>query len=157
MGHTATHLLHAALRKVLGDHVQQKGSNITPERLRFDFSHPIKMAETEVKQVENLINAAIARDYPVSYREMPVEEAYKKKTIGFFPERYDEIVKVYTVGDPGQPMTADPAQPTFSQEICGGPHVPHTGVLGHVRILKEEACSAGIRRIKAVVEPSQNN
>ena len=151
-GHTATHLLHAALRKVLGDHVQQKGSNITPERVRFDFSHPAKLTSEEVKQVEDLVNAAVKRDYPVTWREVKKAEAYKKKTIGFFPERYDEMVKVYTIGDPDQPMTADPAQPTFSQEICGGPHVEHTAQVGEFKIVKEEALGAGMRRIKAVLE-----
>ena len=151
-GHTATHLLHAALRKVLGEHVEQKGSNITPERVRFDFSHPAKLTPFELKQVEDMVNAAIKRDYPVTWREMKVEEAYKKKTIGLFPERYDEMVKVYTVGDPAQSMTADPTQPTFSQEICGGPHVEHTGEVGKFTIVKEEALGAGLRRIKAVLE-----
>ena len=150
--HTATHLLHIALRKVLGEHVQQKGSNITPERLRFDFSHPTKMTDEELKQVEDLVNGAIARDYSVSWREIPVKDAFAKKVIGFFPDRYDEIVKVYSIGDPDQLASADPTQPTFSQEICGGPHVEHTGVLGKFKITKEEACSAGIRRIKAIVE-----
>jgi len=102
--------------------------------------------------VEDMVNAAIKRDYPVTWREMKVEEAYKKKTIGLFPERYDEMVKVYTVGDPAQSMTADPTQPTFSQEICGGPHVEHTGEVGKFTIVKEEALGAGLRRIKAVLE-----
>ncbi|MBI4135702.1 alanine--tRNA ligase [Candidatus Uhrbacteria bacterium] len=155
MGHTATHLLHAALRKVLGEHVKQSGSNITPERLRFDFTHPQALTEAELRKVEELINAAIARDFPVSWQEMTVDEAYKKNAIGFFPERYDERVKVYSIGDPDMPAIADPKQPTFSQEICGGPHVAHTGVIGHVRILKEEALGAGLRRIKAVVEPTE--
>ncbi len=155
MGHTATHLLHAALRKVLGEHVKQSGSNITPERLRFDFTHPQALTEAELRKVEELINAAIARDFPVSWQEMTVDEAYKKNAIGFFPERYDEKVKVYSIGDPDVSAIADPTQPTFSQEICGGPHVAHTGVIGHVRIVKEEALGAGMRRIKAVVEPPE--
>lgn len=150
--HTATHLLHIALRKVLGTHVQQKGSNITPERLRFDFSHPEKMTDEQLKTVEDLVNAAIARDYSVTWQEIPVEEAYKQGVIGFFPDRYDDVVKVYTVGDPTMPGDADPTTPTFSREICGGPHVEHTGVLGHFKIVKEEAVSAGVRRIKAIVE-----
>lgn len=136
--HTATHLLHASLRKVLGDHVYQKGSNITAERLRFDFSHPDKMTPEQIKQVEDLVNEAIKRDLPVSYEEMDVEEARQRKAIGVFEERYGNRVKVYKVGD-------------FSYEICGGPHVQHTGELGSFKILKEEASSAGIRRIKAVV------
>lgn len=150
--HTATHLLHIALRRVLGDHVQQKGSNITPERLRFDFSHPEKMTEEQLKQVEDLVNGAIKRDYPVTWQEMLVNEAYKQNVIGFFSDRYDEVVKIYTVGDPEYPGHANPEEPTFSREICGGPHVEHTGVLGHFKITKEEACSAGVRRIKAVLE-----
>ncbi len=150
--HTATHLLHIALRKVLGDHVGQKGSNITPERLRFDFSHPDKMTPEQLKQVEDLVNGAIAHDYPVSWQEMPVAEAYKQGVIGMFPERYEDIVKIYTIGDPAFAGNADPSEPTFSREICGGPHVEHTGTLGHFKISKEEACSAGIRRIKAVLE-----
>lgn len=151
-GHTATHLLHAALRQVLGKHIQQKGSNITPERIRFDFSHPARLSAAELRQVEDLVNAAVARNYPVSWQELKVAEAYKKNVIGFFPERYDEVVKVYTVGDPQQPMTANPTQPTFSQEICGGPHVERTAQVGRVKIVKEEALGAGVRRIKAVLD-----
>lgn len=139
MLHTATHLLHQALRTVLGNHVEQRGSNITRERLRFDFCHTQKMTSEEVKKAEDLVNLQIQRDLPVSWSEMSVEEARKQNAIGLFPDRYDEIVKVYSMGD-------------FSKEICGGPHVEHTGVLKGFKILKEEACSAGIRRIKAVVE-----
>ncbi|MBI2552651.1 alanine--tRNA ligase [Candidatus Uhrbacteria bacterium] len=157
MGHTATHLLHAALRRVLGDHVKQSGSNITPERLRFDFTHPTAITKTELAEIEKLINAAIARDYPVSWQEMTVDEAYKKNVIGFFPERYDEVVKVYSIGDPDQAASADPQAPTFSQEICGGPHVARTGIIGQVRVAKEEALGVGLRRIKAVVEPGSFN
>ena len=149
--HTATHLLHAALRKVLGDHVAQKGSNITAERLRFDFSHPDKMTEEQKKQAEDLINQAIEKNYPVSFSEMSVDEAKKQGAIGLFGDKYGAKVKVYTIGDPlGKPM-ADFDSPTFSKEICGGPHVEHTGVLGHFKIIKEEASSAGVRRIKAVL------
>lgn len=138
--HTATHLLHTALRKVLGDHVYQKGSNITPERLRFDFSHPDKMTKEQIKQVEDLVNEAIHRDLGVSFEEMDIEDARKSGAIGVFEEKYGNRVKVYKMGD-------------FSAEICGGPHVQHTGELGRFKILKEEASSAGVRRIKAVVEP----
>jgi len=140
--HTATHLLHAALRKVLGTHVEQKGSNITVERLRFDFSHPEKMTEEQKKQVEDLVNEAIAKDLPVTIEEMSVDEAKAKGAIGLFGDKYGERVKVYTVGDPASP---------FSGEICGGPHVEHTGELGHFEIKKEEAISAGVRRIKATL------
>ncbi|MBI5230044.1 MAG: alanine--tRNA ligase [Candidatus Magasanikbacteria bacterium] len=148
--HTATHLLHAALRKILGETVEQRGSNITPERLRFDFSFVRKMTPEEIKATEDLVNAAIARDYSVSWQIMTVDEAKYKKAIGLFEEKYGEKVKVYTVGDPEQIANADASAPTFSREFCGGPHVEHTGVIGHFKILKEEACSAGIRRIKAI-------
>jgi alanyl-tRNA synthetase len=136
--HTATHLLHTALRKVLGDHVYQKGRNITPERLRFDFSHPDKMTKEQIAQVEQLVNDAIKADLPVSFVEMDIEEARKTGAIGVFEERYGNKVKVYKMGD-------------YSMEICGGPHVNHTGELGGFKILKEEASSGGVRRIKAVV------
>lgn len=137
--HTATHLLHKALRTVLGEHVEQKGSNITAERLRFDFSHPTKMTPEEIKKVEDLVNEAIARDLPVHYEEMSVPEAKAGGAIGLFEDRYGDKIKVYVVGD-------------YSMEICGGPHVRHTAQVGRFKIQKEEASSAGIRRIKAVVE-----
>ncbi|MDB5259533.1 MAG: alaS [Candidatus Taylorbacteria bacterium] len=146
--HTATHLLNAALRQVLGDHVGQKGSNITPERLRFDFSHPAKMTDEEKKKVEALVNGAIEAAFPVSFREMPKEEAEKLGAIHAFGEKYGDVVKVYTVGDEAKP---------FSREFCGGPHVSNTkelaGPEGKARfvIQKEEASSQGIRRIKAVL------
>ncbi len=138
--HTATHLLHKALRNVLGDHVEQRGSNITAERLRFDFSHPNKMTPEEIKQTEDMVNAAINRDLPVHYQEMSVPEAKSGGAIGLFEDRYGDKVKVYVVGD-------------YSMEICGGPHVRHTAQVGRFKIQKEEASSAGIRRIKAIVEP----
>ncbi len=150
--HTATHLLHATLKKVLGEHVEQKGSNITPERMRFDFSHNEKMTSEQIAEVEQLINAAIARDYPVSFEEMTVDEARAKKAIGLFGDKYGEKVKVYTVGDREAPAEADPTAPTYSREICGGPHVTHTALIGAFKIIKEEAVSAGVRRIKAVIE-----
>ncbi|MFA6427448.1 MAG: alanine--tRNA ligase [Candidatus Magasanikbacteria bacterium] len=149
--HTATHLLHAALRKVLGEHVAQKGSNITAERLRFDFSHPDKMTEEQKKQVEDLVNSAIQKDYSVTFVEMSVHEAKELGAIGLFGDKYGDKVKVYSVGDPTQKSFADVSSPTFSKEICGGPHVEHTGVLGHFKIQKEEASSAGVRRIKALL------
>lgn len=139
MLHTATHLLQAALRQVLGTHVEQRGSNITAERLRFDFAHGERMTPEQVSQVEKLVNRQIMRDLPVSHEEMPVAAARAMGAIGLFGERYGEQVKVYTIGD-------------FSTEICGGPHVARTSDLGHFRIVKEEAVAAGIRRIRAVVE-----
>ncbi len=150
--HTATHLLHAALQKILGSHAVQKGSNITPERMRFDFAHSEKMTPEQIKAAEDLVNAAIARDYVVSFQELPLEEAKKKQAIGLFEENYGTMVKVYTVGDPEGLPNADPTSGTFSREFCGGPHVEHTGTMGHFKIVKEEACSAGIRRIKAVLD-----
>lgn len=139
--HTATHLLHTALRKVLGEHVSQKGSNITVERLRFDFSHDKKLTEGEIKKVEDMINAQIKKALPVSYEIMTLDEARKEGALAFFGEKYAEKVKVYTIGDPKGEW--------FSKEVCGGPHVENTSELGHVRIIKEEAASAGIRRIYA--------
>jgi len=150
--HTATHLLHAVLLKILGPHALQRGSNITQERMRFDFPHPQKMTPEEIKQAEDLVNAAIARDYPVSWAEMSFEEAKAKGAIGLFEDRYQPIVKVYTMGDVNEKAVADPSSPTFSREVCGGPHVEHTGLVGKFKIVKEEAVSAGMRRIKAVIE-----
>ena len=149
--HTATHLLDAALRKVLGAHVEQRGSNITAERMRFDFSHPEKMTDEQKKQVEDLVNYAIGKDYPVSFTEMTVDEAKKLGAIGLFGNKYGAKVKVYSIGDPLAPPDAHENSLTFSREICGGPHVEHTGMLGHFDIIKEEASSAGVRRIKAVL------
>lgn len=137
--HTATHLLHATLRKVLGEHVFQKGSNITAERLRFDFSHSSKLTPDEIKTVEEKVNEVIAHDMPVKCEEMTYSEALASGALGLFANRYGERVKVYSIGD-------------YSKEVCGGPHVNQTGEIGHFKIIKEEAVSAGIRRIKAVVE-----
>ena len=150
--HTATHMLNAALRQVLGEHVQQRGSNITAERLRFDFSHPEKMTDEQKKQVEDLINYGINHDYNVSFAEMTVNEAKEKGALGVFEDKYESRVKVYSVGDPNLPPSATMNSLTFSKEICGGPHVEHTGIMGKFRIAKEEAVSSGIRRIKAVLE-----
>ena len=136
--HTATHLLHQALRTVLGEHVKQSGSNITEERLRFDFTHPQKMTKEEIEQVENIVNEQIQKDLTVTCEEMSYEEAKKSGAIGLFTDKYGDRVKVYTVGD-------------FSKEICGGPHVTHTGDMGRFKIKKEESSSSGIRRIKAVL------
>ena len=150
--HTATHLLHAALRAVLGEHVAQRGSNITAERLRFDFSHPEKMTDEQKKRVEELVNGAIAANYPVTFSEMTVPEAKTLGAIGIFDDKYGNKVKVYSVGEPQEPPRAHENALTFSKEICGGPHVTNTGLLGKFRIVKEEAVSAGVRRIKAVLE-----
>ena len=136
--HTATHLLHKALKIVLGDHVKQSGSNITTERLRFDFTHPQKMTKEEIEKVENLVNEEIQKDLPVTCQEMTYDEAKAEGAIGLFTNKYGDRVKVYTIGD-------------FSKEICGGPHVHHTGELGRFKIKKEESSSSGIRRIKAVL------
>ena len=136
--HTATHLLHEALRRVLGDHVEQKGSNITPERLRFDFNHPEKMTPEQLKTVEELVNAQIQRALDISLKDMSLDEAKTKGAIGLFENKYGERVNVYFMGD-------------FSTEVCGGPHVKNTKELGLFKIQKEEASSRGVRRIKAVL------
>ena len=141
--HTATHLLQQALREVLGKHVFQKGSNITLERLRFDFSHPTKMTDEEKKRVEDLVNEQINLGLPVTYEDLSLEEAQKRGAIGLFEEKYGSKVRVYKIGD-------------FSLEFCGGPHVTNTSKLcangKKFKILKEEAVSTGVRRIKAVLE-----
>lgn len=141
--HTASHLLLAALRRVLGDHVSQRGSNITAERLRFDFPYPEKMTPEQIKQVEDLVNQAINDKLPVHFEEMPIEKAREIGATGVFDSKYGDRVKVYFMGN-------EPDY--FSKEICGGPHVENTSELGHFRITKEESSSSGIRRIKAVVE-----
>ena len=149
--HTAAHLLLAALRQVLGDHVTQKGSNITPERLRFDFSHAEKMTPEQIAKVEELVNGAISANLPVACEELSLEEAKARGAMGVFDSKYGEKVKVYTAAPqtaPGQPDLAT----AFSQEICGGPHVENTGILGKFKIQKEESSSSGVRRIKAVLE-----
>ena len=137
--HTATHLLHAALRKVLGPEVAQKGSNITAERLRFDFSFGRRMTPEELAEVERLVNEAIQSHTPVTCEEMTVSDAKAHGAIGLFESKYGELVKVYTMGP-------------YSKEICGGPHAQNTGDLGSFHIKKEESSSAGVRRIKAVIE-----
>ena len=138
--HSATHLLHKALRTVLNDDtISQKGSNITAERLRFDFSFPRKLTPEELKAVEDLVNEQIGRHLPITCEEMTVAEAKAQGAIGLFESKYGERVKVYTMGD-------------FSKEICGGPHAQNTGDLGHFVIKKEEASSSGVRRIKAILE-----
>jgi alanyl-tRNA synthetase len=145
--HTTTHLMYQALKDVLGPHVVQRGSNITGERTRFDFSHAQKMTPEEIKQVEDIVNAKIAEDLPVSWKEEKTKDAFEKGASGAFGDKYGETVKVYTIGD---------KEKSFSREICGGPHVEHTGVIGEggkkFKITKEEASSAGVRRVKAVLE-----
>ncbi|MFH1620970.1 MAG: alanine--tRNA ligase [Patescibacteria group bacterium] len=136
--HTATHLLHRALKEVLGDHIAQKGSNITGERLRFDFTHPQKLTEEQIKRVEQIVNDVINRDLVITKSEMTPAQAKQSGAIGLFDQKYGDIVNVYSIGD-------------FSKEICGGPHVSHTGELGRFNILKEEAVAAGVRRIKATL------
>lgn len=137
--HTATHLLHRSLRLVLGEHVKQKGSNITAERLRFDFSHPAKLTPEEISSVEAMVNETIQRRLPVTSEDMTLEEAKSRGAMALFDAKYGERVKVYSAGD-------------FSMEVCGGPHAANTSELGKFRIIKEEASSAGVRRIRAVLE-----
>ena len=137
--HTATHLLNAALKKVLGEHVHQKGSNITAERMRFDFSHGTKLTDEEKKKVEDLVNEYISQNIPVEKLEMKKEEAINMGAEAMFLDKYGDIVSVYKIGD-------------VSLELCGGPHVKNTGELGHFKIKKEEASSSGVRRIKAILE-----
>jgi len=137
--HTATHLLLAALREILGPQVMQKGSNITADRLRFDFNNDQKLTEQQIEEIENIVNAKISEKLPISYNEMTIAEAKEKGAIGVFEEKYGDKVKVYNIGN-------------YSMEICGGPHAKNTGELGHFRIKKEQSSSAGIRRIKAILE-----
>ena len=137
--HTATHLLHAALRQVLGNHVQQMGSDITSERTRFDFSHSQKMTPEEIKKVEDLVNQKIKEDLEVKKEETAYEEAIKSGALAFFREKYPQKVSVYSIEG-------------FSKEICAGPHVNRTSAIGKIKIIKEESSSAGIRRIRAILE-----
>lgn len=137
--HTATHLMQAGLKKVLSPTVSQKGSNITVERLRFDFNFDRPMTADEIKRVEDFVNEAIRADVPVTMEEMSVEEAKAQGAIGVFDSKYGDKVKVYTIG-------------SYSKEICGGPHAKHTGELGSFKIIKEQSSSAGIRRIKAIID-----
>ncbi len=137
--HTATHLLNAALKQVLSPDCNQKGSNINDERMRFDFNFDRAMTPEEIKAVEDLVNEKIGEDLPVVYREMSLEEARKEHFVGVFDSKYGDTVKTYAIGD-------------FSKEMCGGPHVERTGTLGHFKIVKEQSSSAGVRRIKAILE-----
>lgn len=145
--HTATHLMYQSLRTVLGDHVIQRGSNITEDRLRFDFSHDAKMTPEQIKQVEDMVNEQIQKDLPVFWKEYPTKQALEMGALGAFGDRYGDTVKIYQMGE---------GDNRFSFEICGGPHVDHTGQLAEdgkrFKIVKEEASSAGIRRIKAVLQ-----
>ena len=137
--HTATHLLNAALKQVLGSHVHQRGSNITAERMRFDFSHPAKMTDEEKQKTEDLVNEWITEAIPVEHLEMKKDDAIKMGAEAMFIEKYGDIVSVYKIGD-------------VSIELCGGPHVSTTSELGHFKIKKEESSSSGIRRIKAILD-----
>ncbi len=137
--HTATHLLNAALKQVIGKDSHQRGSNITPERMRFDFSCDHKLTDEEKKKAEDLVNEWIKEDLKVTVETMNKEDAIKSGAECMFIEKYPEEVTVYTIGN-------------VSKELCGGPHVQHTGELGHFKIVKEEACSSGVRRIKAILE-----
>lgn len=143
--HTVTHLMNAALRKVLGTQIYQKGSNINEERTRFDFSYDKKMTDVEKRQVESLVNEWIGKNLPVEKEIMTEQEARSLGAIGVFGEKYPEKVSIYTVSDPG-------SGEVISREFCGGPHVDSTGAIGKFRIIKEEAVAAGVRRIKAVIE-----
>ena len=147
--HTATHLMYQALRTVLGDHVIQRGSNITEERLRFDFSHDEKVTPEQIKQVEDIVNEQIKKDLPVFWKEYPTKQALEMGALGAFGDRYGDVVKIYQMGE---------GDDRFSFEICGGPHVDHTGQLAEdgkvFKIKKEEASSAGVRRVKAVLSSS---
>ena len=141
--HSATHLLHKALKMVLGEHVAQRGSNITAERLRFDFSHEAPMTSEEIKKVEDIVNLQIKKDLPVKMEIMNLESAKAQGATALFGEKYEENVKVYSMGQGTE---------VFSREVCGGPHVERTGVLGKFHIQKEQSSSAGVRRIRAVLE-----
>jgi alanyl-tRNA synthetase len=134
--HTATHLLHQALREVLGAHVRQLGSNITPERLRFDFSHPKKLTPQEIRRVEEIVNYQIQRDLQTKVEMMPLQQALDQGALAFFGERYGDVVKVYKIGD-------------YSMEVCGGPHVEHTAGMGRFRITKAETIGQGVQRVRA--------
>ena len=141
--HTAAHIMLAGLRKVLRENVVQKGSNITAERLRFDFSYKEKMTKEQIVETEEFVNGIINKDLPVSFEEVTLEKARELNAMGVFELKYGQMVKVYTIGQ---------GEETVSREICGGPHVERTGILGHFKIQKEESSSSGIRRIKATLE-----
>ncbi len=150
MGHTATHLLHQALRDVLGNHVHQTGSNITSERIRFDFNFDRKLTDEEIQQVENIVNQKIKENLPVHYELIPTEEAYKIGAIGLFMDTYGEKSKIYFIGD-----TSKSYKDAYSIEFCGGPHVEFTGVLKSFKIIKQENLGKNQKRIYAVVNPEK--
>ena len=136
--HTTTHLLHAALRQILGDEVRQMGSNINEERLRFDFSFDRKVSDSEIKQIQDLVNEKIKENLEVKKQEMDYKQAIETGALAFFKEKYPDKVFVYSIGD-------------FSKEICAGPHIDKIGEIGEFKIIKEQSSSAGIRRIKAII------
>ena len=142
--HTATHLLHSALRKLLGSHVQQMGSDINMERLRFDFKHSQKLLPEQIKEIEDLVNQKIKEDLEIQKQEMPIDAALSAGALAFFKDKYPEVVNVWTIHNPN---TGE----IFSKEICAGPHAESTARLGCFKIIKEESSSAGVRRIKAVL------
>ncbi|MFH1832691.1 MAG: alanine--tRNA ligase [Candidatus Levyibacteriota bacterium] len=148
--HTATHLLHAALRKILGEHVQQKGSNITAERLRFDFSYEEKLTDEQIKKVEDLVNEKIKKNLPVTSAIMNKDEALKSGALGFFLEKYGDKVTVYTIDNPSTRSVRSGSP--FSREICGGPHIDFTGKLKRFKIIKQENIGGGQRRIYAILD-----
>ena len=151
--HTATHLLLAALRQLISPNIYQRGSNITAERLRLDFNYDAKLTPEQIKSLEDLVNAKISEDLPVEMTEMSLAEAKKSGAMGIFDSKYGDKVKVYSIGPSTLLRQAqDRSEPPFSREICGGPHVTHTGDLGHFKVAKEESSSSGVRRIKAILE-----
>ncbi len=156
--HTATHLLHRSSRSILGDHIRQEGSNITAERLRFDFAHDQKLSPEQLKKIEDLVNEKIKQDLKVSFEIMDKDLAIKSGAAAFFKEKYGDKVKVYTIGNPSKSRSdsdessdSKSSGPPFSREICGGPHVAKTSELGIFKIVKEESVAKGIRRIRAIL------
>ena len=151
--HTATHLLHAALRKILGEDIKQQGSDITPERLRFDFTYIRKLTSEELKQTEDMVNDIVKKEMPVTKTETSYADAVKSGALAFFKHKYPNRVTVYTIGpEPAEGHPSETSGPPFSRELCGGPHVSNTSEVGRFKILKEESISAGVRRIRAIVE-----
>ena len=144
--------MNVSLRKILGNEVHQAGSDITAERLRFDFTFPRKLTPEEIKQVEDLVNGAVVNDYQVNKKEMPYEEAIKSGALAFFKLKYPDRVNVYTISPDKYDSPSTGSGQFFSKELCGGPHVTHTAEIGRFKITKEEAISAGTRRIRAIVE-----